>query len=135
MSPAEFDAQAVARYWSAEAAEALMVADHLIEKGDYSYALFFGHLAVEKAIKGLHAIRQGTHAPPIHNLLRLAKAAGLEPNEARTDALVRITAFNIEARYPDLKQDFRRKCTAEYTAEQMAVIREVLAWVESHQTS
>ena len=135
MSPGEFDVQAVARYWFAEAAEALMVADHLIEKGDYSYALFFGHLAVEKAIKGLHAIRQGTHAPPIHNLLRLAKAAGLEPDEVRTEALVRITAFNIEARYPDLKQDFRRKCTAEYTAEQMAVVREVLAWVESHRMS
>jgi len=135
MSPEEFDAQAVARYWFAEAGEALIVADHLIEKGDYSYALFFGHLAVEKAIKGLHAIRQGAHAPPTHNLLRLAKAAGLEPDEAQTETLIRITAFNIEARYPDVKQEFRRKCTPEYTAEQMAAIREVLAWVESHRMS
>lgn len=75
-APEDFDAQAVARYWFVEAEEALTVADHLFERNDYSYALFSGHLAVEKELKGLHAIRQGRHAPPIHNLLRLAKAAG-----------------------------------------------------------
>jgi HEPN domain-containing protein len=132
MSSEAFDARAVARYWFAEAEESLVVADHLAEKGDYSYALFFGRLAVEKELKGLHAIREKQHAPPIHNLLRLAKAAGLEPNEAQTEVLIRITAFNIEARYPDPKGDFRRRCTAEYAAEQMAAIREVLAWLQSH---
>jgi HEPN domain-containing protein len=131
MSSGDFDARAVAQYWFAEAEETLMVADHLVEKGDYSYALFFGHLAVEKKLKGLHAIRRGQHAPPIHNLLRLAKAADLEPDEAQTEVLIRITAFNIEARYPDPKRDFRRKCTPEYTAEQMAAIKEVLAWLKS----
>jgi len=135
MSPEAFDAQSVAQYWFAEAGEALTVADHLSEKGDYSHALFFGHLAVEKELKGLHAIRQGQHAPPIHNLLRLAKAAGLEPNETQTELLIRITAFNIEARYPDPKRDFRRNCTVEYAAEQMAAIREVLVWLKSHRTS
>jgi hypothetical protein len=64
--------------------------------------------------------------------LRLAKAAGLEPNEAQTEVLIRITAFNLEARYPDPKRDFRRRCTAEYVAEQMATIREVLAWLKSY---
>ncbi len=135
MSPEAFDARVVAQYWFAEAEDALTVADHLIEKGDYSYALFFGHLAVEKELKGLHAIRQGQHAPPIHNLLRLAKAAGLEPNRTQTELLVRISAFNIEARYPDPRRDFRRSCTAEYTAEQMAAIREVMTWLKSHRMS
>jgi len=132
INPGDFDARAVAQYWFAQAEEALTVADHLIEKGDYSYALFFGHLAVEKELKGLHAIRQGRHAPPVHNLLRLAKAAGIEPGQTRTEGLIRITAFNIEARYPDPKQDFQRKCTADYAAEQMTAIREVLAWLKSH---
>lgn len=135
MGSEDFDAQAVAEYWFAEAQETLRAADHLIEKGDFSFALFFGHLAVEKMLKGLHAVRQNQHAPPIHNLLRLAKAAGLEPDEAQTEILIRITAFNIEARYPDPKREFRRKCTPEYAAEQMAAIREVLAWLKSHLTS
>ena len=37
-------------YWITEAKEALTAADHLLEKGDYSYALFFGHLSVEKLL-------------------------------------------------------------------------------------
>lgn len=132
MSPGNFDAQAVAQYWFAEAEETLTVASHLVEKGDYSYALFFAHLAVEKELKGLHAIRQGRHAPPIHNLLRLTKAAGIEPDGAQTEILIRITAFNIEARYPDPQRGFRQKCTAQYVAEQMTAVREVLAWLKSH---
>jgi HEPN domain-containing protein len=123
-----------AQYWFTESEETLMVADHLVANGDYSYALFFDHLAVEKALKGLCAIRQGQHAPPIHNLLRLAKEAGLEPDETQTETLLRITAFNIEARYPELRRDFRRRCTAAYTAQQMAAIQKVLAWLESHRT-
>ena len=131
----EFDAGAVARYWLSEAEETLTVADHLIEKGDYSYALFFAHLAIEKELKGLHAIRRGKHAPPIHNLLRLAKEAGVEVDERRAEILIRITAFNLEARYPDVKRDFRRRCTAEYTSEQMAMVRETFEWLKSHRTS
>ena len=44
----------VSRYWVDEAEEALAVLEHLFEKGDYSYALFFGHLAIEKMLKGLY---------------------------------------------------------------------------------
>ena len=33
--------------WLEEASESLQVARHLFEKTDYSYALFFGHLAEE----------------------------------------------------------------------------------------
>jgi HEPN domain-containing protein len=118
-------------YWLTEADESLQVADHLMEKGDYSYALFFGHLAVEKVLKALYAGKRNEHAPPIHNLLRLARAAGLEPDEAQTDALITITAFNIEARYPDIKRAFRERCTPEFTAHQMATIKEVFQWLKS----
>lgn len=135
MDKEQFEAKAVARYWFAEATEALTVAGHLMEKADYSYALFFAHLAIEKELKGLHAIRQGRHAPPIHNLVRLANAVGIELDERQTEALLRITAFNIEARYPDLKRDFRRQCTAEYAAEQMSLVREILEWLKSHRIS
>ena len=32
-------------YWIVEADEARQVAQHLFDKKDYSYSLFFGHLA------------------------------------------------------------------------------------------
>lgn len=126
-----FDAESVVQYWLIEAAEALEVADHLVEKGDYSYALFFGHLAIEKLLKALYTRRLHRHAPPLHNLLRLAKEADLEPDEAQTEALIAITAFNIESRYPDVKRSFRIQCTPEFTARQMTTIKEIFAWLKS----
>ncbi len=131
MDEKELNVEKLKVYWVLEAEEALQVADHLVEKEDYSYALFFGHLAVEKILKSLYVIRRREHAPPVHNLLRLAKAAGLEPDEGRVDSLIRITAFNIEARYPDVKRSFRQKCTAEFAGQQMKIIKEVFQWVKS----
>ena len=80
-SDAELDVAKVVAFWMTEAEEALEVADHLRAKADYSYALFFGHLAVEKALKAQYVFRQQQHAPPLHNLLRLARVAELDIDE------------------------------------------------------
>lgn len=128
----DFDTERIVAFWVTEADEALAVAAHLIEKGDYSYALFFGHLAIEKLLKARYVAHNGEHAPFSHNLLRLAKNTGLALDEARTEALITITAFNIEARYPDMKRAFREKCTAEYTEKEMAKIEELFQWLNSH---
>ena len=122
-----FDVKQVSQFWLIEAEEALSVADHLMEKEDYSYALFFGHLAVEKLSKALYAVRLREHAPPVHNLIRLSRAVGLEMDEKQMAALITITALNIEARYPDLKRNFRRQCSLAYSGEQMVVIKEVFS--------
>jgi len=128
------DIKEIESFWVAEAKEALQVADHLMEKGDYSYALFFGHLAIEKLLKALHVVRQKDHAPPIHNLTRLTKLAGIAVPEDKIDALIEISAFNIEARYPDFKRAFRKKCNAEYAEKQITVIKEIFQWLQKDRT-
>jgi len=102
-----------------------------LEKGDYSYALFFGHLAIEKILKALYVIEHKEHAPQLHNLVRLTKESGLEPDEHQIDALIRITTYNIEARYPDIKSAFRKKCTSEFTMKEMDLIKEIFRWIKS----
>ena len=47
MNENRLNVEKLKKYWLIEAEEALQVAEHLVEKDDYSYALFFGHLAVE----------------------------------------------------------------------------------------
>lgn len=126
----DLDIERVANFWLTEADEALKVADHLIAQADYSYALFFGHLAVEKILKALFVVKQEKHAPPLHNLLRLARLVGLDIDEATEDKLLTVTAFNIEARYPDFKRSFRQRCTPEYTDQQMTMIKELLQWLK-----
>ncbi|MBN1625727.1 MAG: HEPN domain-containing protein [Deltaproteobacteria bacterium] len=131
MGEDKFNAEKLIKYWLIEAEEALQIADHLLEKKDFSYALFFGHLAIEKILKALYVSRQGKHAPPLHNLVRLAKEAGLELDKNKIDRLINITAFNIEARYPDLKRSFRKKCTPEFTNQQLDSTKEIFQWVRS----
>jgi HEPN domain-containing protein len=121
----------IVAYWRVEADEALKVAYHLFEKRDYSYALFFGHLAVEKILKALFVKNVGLNVPRTHNLLRLAKATRIPVNEEKEYELVRITAFNLEARYPDYKRAFRKKCTAEFSTKEINTIQEVFSWLKS----
>jgi len=131
MGPGQAETEAVIVYWRTEAEEALQVASHLMEKGDYSYALFFGHLAIEKFLKATYVARRGEQAPPIHNLVRLAAAAGLPLTPAQSDALATISAFHVEARYPDVKRSFRRKCTPEFTTQELTRITEYATWLRS----
>jgi len=118
-------------YWKTEAEESLEVSRHLFEKNDYSYALFFGHLAVEKIIKAIFVENTNQDVPRSHNLLRLAKAAQIETTDQQKHGLVRITAFNLEARYPDYKRDFRKKCTFEFSEIELQKIQEVFSWLKS----
>lgn len=126
------DIGSICAYWVAEAEDDLKVAEHLFDKADYSYSLFFGHLAIEKILKAIFVIEHKKHAPPIHNLVRLAKHANVEINEGRKNALATITAFNIEARYPDIKRKFRQKCTKKYTETHIEIIKEIFNWLRLH---
>jgi len=128
------DIKNLKKFWVTEAEEALRVAGHLMEKEDFSYALFFGHLALEKMLKGICVNNLKDHAPPIHNLVRLAGIAGLEVDEKTENALIMVTGFNIESRYPDFKRSFRKKCTQLFTIEQMSEIKRIFQWLQSHPT-
>lgn len=119
-------------FWASEAEESLHVAEHLFEKKDYSYALFFGHLAVEKIIKAVLVKNTNQQVPRSHNLLRLAKEALIEISDEQKHALIRITAFNLESRYPDYKKEFREKCTLQFTALELKKIEEVFIWLKSN---
>ena len=125
------DVERVKTFWVEEAEESLRVAEHLLEKEDFSYALFFGHLALEKMLKSVCVEKCRVHAPPIHNLVRLAGVAGIHLDVETKKALVTITGFNIESRYPDFKRSFRTKCTQEFTTEQMRKIKRILEWLRS----
>jgi HEPN domain-containing protein len=125
------DHKEIIDYWVTEAEESLTVAEHLYEKKDFSYSLFFGHLAVEKMIKAILVKNGNTQVLRTHNLLRLAKAAQIRLNDEQQSSLIRITAFNLETRYPDYKKEFRKKCTQQFTRIELEKIREVAKWLKS----
>ncbi|MDH7553298.1 MAG: hypothetical protein QHH74_06560 [Spirochaetota bacterium] len=42
-----------------------------------------------------------------------------------------VTTFNINARYPDYKQEFYRKCTMKFTQDAINKIKELRQWLLS----
>ena len=98
-----------------------------------SYALFFGHLVIEKLLKALYAKnnKNNPYAPKSHDLDYLAEKMNIEITEHQNDLLVTISRFNIEARYDDYKRTFENKCTDEYTDNQIKNIKEIRTWLKT----
>jgi HEPN domain-containing protein len=78
----------------------------LFEKERYSDSLFFGHIVLEKIIKGIVVKHTGEQAPYIHDLVRLIELTDLDLTKEEVLLLNRINTFNIRARYPDYKLSF-----------------------------
>jgi HEPN domain-containing protein len=125
------DVDEVVQYWLDLAEADWPVAEHLFVSGDYHYALFFGHLYLEKLLKALVVKATGEHAPRTHNLLFLAERAGLAVSEDKCDILVRVTGYNIETRYPEERMEARKRYTREYSEAELKVIRGVGEWLRS----
>lgn len=117
------------QYWLTSADNDWKVAEHLFDKKDYSYSLFLGHLTVEKLLKALFVSRFDEPPPFTHRLPFLAEKADLELSPERLELLEVITDFNLEARYPDEKFSFQKKCTKEFTENYLRKIEEIREWL------
>jgi len=98
-------------YWLEGAKYDLGVANAMFKSKKYPYALFMGHLALEKLLKALVVKNTKTHAPFSHSLPYLAEKSKAKIPE---DILVRLREFmefHFEARYPNANKSFYKKCT------------------------
>jgi HEPN domain-containing protein len=103
---------------------------HLLERGDYQWSLFIGHLVIEKLLKACYVNMVDNRPPLVHNLLRLAEKSGLELTEDQKDFLVTVTTFNIRARYDDYKLEFYKTCTREFTENWIDEIKGFRKWIK-----
>ncbi|MDP2631051.1 MAG: HEPN domain-containing protein [Candidatus Uhrbacteria bacterium] len=103
------------RYWDDSAKRNLATAEDLLKTKHYDSCLFFCHLALEKAMKGLIVGKTHESAPYIHDLEKLGTLAKISMDDTTRDLLRTISTFNIAARYDDVKFDFYKQCTKKYT--------------------
>ncbi len=88
-------------HWRDGAREEWQVAMELLDKGRVRHALFFAHLALEKALRA-HVCRHiDDLAPRTHNLVRLAETAALELTAERLELLSALNESSQAGRYPD----------------------------------
>jgi HEPN domain-containing protein len=97
----------------------------------YNWALFIGHLAIEKLLKACYVKKHSQHALPTHNLLKIAINAKMDLSEEMQTDLITITTFNINARYDDYKMEFYNRCTPEFTMYWVEKIKTIAQWIKT----
>lgn len=101
----------------------------LFESQSFHWALFLGHISIEKLLKARYVKIHQQHAPFIHNLYRLAELCNLALDDDYSDWLDTITSFNIQARYDDYKNEFYKQCTPKFTKEWIDKITLLRTWI------
>ncbi len=124
------DKQELIDYWINSSDRDFKTMQNLFKKKDYSWALFIGHLVIEKLLKAYFVKNVDVKHPFGHDLLRLAVQAKLELSEEQKDILDTISAFNINARYDDYKMQFYKMCTKEFTKEWINKIKGFREWIK-----
>ncbi len=120
------DVQKQIDYWRTSGEEDIVAASSLLEKGHLRHALFFVHLAIEKALKA-HVTRQTSAVPPrIHSLVRLAEMSDLSLTSEQEAFLRRFGMYQLEGRYPDSEQVPLDRNVA---ARELAQAQEMMTWL------
>lgn len=114
---------AVLNYWKESSAQNFDTMQHLFEAKDYSWALFLGHLVIEKLLKAIYVKKHQRHSIFSHDLLRLADKISLKLTDEQMDWLDEISTYNLNARYDNYKQDFQKMCTEEFTLDRINRIK------------
>ena len=70
------------------------------------------------------------HAPYTHDLVRLARIAGIEFSKEQMDYLREISGFNIEARYDNIKMEFYKKASKKFTENYFNIASGLYLWLE-----
>jgi len=130
MDNIDFNKDKLIEYWITGSDDDYETMIAMFDSKKFSWALFIGHLMIEKLLKAYYVKVKSDYPPFIHNLLRLAEKAEMSLTDYIKKQLVTITAFNINARYDDYKMSFKKKCTPEFTEEWIDKLKELRTWMK-----
>lgn len=130
MENQKFDQGKLIKFWVESSDDDFDTMIDMYSSKRYSWALFIGHLMIEKLLKAVYVNSKSDYPPHIHNLLRLAEKSDIKLDNDKKEQLVTITAFNINARYDDYKMSFKQRCTPEFTSEWINKLKEMRIWIK-----
>lgn len=121
----------IVKYWYDSSEKDFVTMQNLLSTRDFSWALFLGHLILEKLLKAIYVKNMKKQAIFTHDLLRIASKADLILPENYVGRLDEITTFNLNTRYDNYKQSFYKRCTSEFTEGWIIKIKELRKWLIS----
>jgi HEPN domain-containing protein len=121
-------------YWLKIADYDLETAKAMLNSSRYLYVGFMCHQAIEKAFKAVISrdCAEGEFPPKIHDLLKLATRANLFDvlTEEQKDFIDSLNPLNVEARYPEYKDEIAAGLTRENTGIILSKTEEFLCWIK-----
>jgi HEPN domain-containing protein len=130
----DFDIKKTIQYWLEGADYDFGVADAMFQTGKYPYALFMGHLAVEKLLKAIVVRRTKEHSPYTHSIPILANKLSSEIPEEIKKKLAGFMEFYLEARYPEERKKILPKVHKGFCADEFKRNQESIRMVEREVT-
>jgi len=121
--------ETIVAYWKDSADADFNTMQHLLASGDFHWALFIGHLVLEKLLKACYVSRHKKHALFTHDLLRLAEKSDVDPTNEVSNWLDEISTFHLNARYDNYKQDFYKRANKEFTDIWVVRITTIREWL------
>jgi HEPN domain-containing protein len=127
----EFNKQRIIDYWIESSERDFKTMIDLYQTQNNNWALFMGHLVIEKLLKALYVKSKGEFPPMIHDLRRICEKADVELDLSNHVLLDSISRFNINARYDDYKQSFYLLCADSFTKEWIDKIKDCRIWIRA----
>ena len=119
-------------YWLDIADYDLDTAEAMYQTGRWLYVAFMCHQVIEKTLKAYWCGTQPEAPPYTHSHTRLAGGSGLYElmNDEQRDFLDLITNYNIEARYPENKEELARTLTDEFCRQMIDETKKLQQWIK-----
>jgi HEPN domain-containing protein len=120
------------KFWLNSAEEDLESAQVNFDNHRYNWCLFIGHLAIEKVLKANFVKTNNNKIPPkIHDLIKLAELSKIRLDKETKEFFFILNKFNLEARYPEYKNNTSKIATKEFTSSNFDKIMEKFKWLRS----
>ena len=122
------------QYWLDLADYDLDTAEAMHQTGRWLYVAFMCHQVIEKTLKAYWCATQPTDPPYTHSHQRLAAGSGIYDlmSDDQRDFLDTITNYNIEARYPEDKEELARTLTPQACRQIIDETKQMQQWIEGH---
>ena len=117
--------------WFLQAVYDLETTEYMFKGGRYFYSVFMGHLAIEKALKGLYQKRLQETPPKAHNLVYLLNKIDLKPPEFQAKFLIKLNEASVPTRYPETLELLKRDYSQAIAEDILFKSKEILEWIKS----
>jgi HEPN domain-containing protein len=117
--------------WLEQAELDIQTAERLLAGNTRYYSVFFCHIAIEKALKGLYFKKLHLVPPKIHNHFYFLKKLDIKPPEKIFDFLSELEGAHIATRYPEDFTKLQNKFTPSIVLDYISLSKETLEWIKT----